>query len=116
MTATTKPASNGSTTTAATASKERLSGMARVREAEVYYIVSVMHDAFYEADRLGTEIYRVLTDAYFKRTSKDQADAEVRTLTEVADSAQVQKQIDEALSCLATSYVFLQRLISEPPF
>jgi dienelactone hydrolase len=115
MTATTKPASNGSTTIA-TAKKERLSGMARIREGEIYHTTGVMHDAIYEADRLCAEIYRAITDAYFGRNGEDQSDAETRTITQIAESAQVQKQVDEALSCLAAAQTFLQRLISEPPF
>lgn len=115
MTATTtKPASNGSTATAA-AKEKRLSGMARIREGEVYHTASVMHDAIYEADRLCSEIYRALTDAYFKR-SQDQPGTEVRTVTEVADSTPVQEQIDEALRCLSSARSFLERLTSEPPF
>lgn len=115
MTATTEAASNGSTTTPA-AKKERLSGMARIREGEVFHTASVMHDAVYEADRLCAEIYRAINDAYFKRSCGDQADAEIRTVTETAESTQVQKQIDEALRCLSAAQAFLQRLTSEPPF
>ncbi len=116
MTATTEAASIGSTTTVATAKKERLSGMARIREGEVFHTASVMHDAVSEADRLCSEIYRAINDAYFGRNRGDQADAEIRTVTETAESGQVQKQIDEALRCLAAAQAFLQRLTSEPPF
>jgi hypothetical protein len=116
MTATTEAASNGSVTARAAAKKERLSGMARIREGEVFHAASVMHDAVYEADRLCAEIYRAINDAYFKRSCEGQADAEVRTVAETAGSTQVQKQIDEALRCLAAAQAFLQRLVSEPPF
>ncbi len=111
MTAT-KAASNGSTATTAAKGK-RLSGMARIREGEIYHAASIMHDAIYEADRLCSEIYQVISDAYFKR---NQDDTEVRTLTEITDSTPVQQQIDEALRCLSSAQTFLEKLTSEPPF
>src|SRR6516165_5233055 len=67
MTSTTTAASNGSTTdTAAPAEPERLTGMARVREAQTYHTVSVLRDAMTQADRLCDQIHHAVSGAYFK--------------------------------------------------
>ena len=116
MTTTTTATGNGSTDTT-TGKPERLTGMARVREAEAYHTASVMHDAIFEADRLCSAIYRAVTDAYLTRVREDQADAEARTAAETADSPEVRGQAAEALRCLYAAQTHLQNLTSyEPPF
>ena len=116
-TTTTAAAGNGSTETAAAGKPERLTGMAQVREAEAYHTASVMHDAIFEADRLCSAIYRVVTDAYLSRIREDQADPEARSAAEMAASAEVRDQAAEALRCLYSAQSYLQQLTSYvPPF
>ena len=48
--------SNGSTDPAS--APERISGVTRVRDAQVYHLASLAHDAAFEAERLCNDIYR----------------------------------------------------------
>jgi len=122
MTTTTKPASNGSTDTAtatATGQPERITGMARVREAETYHITSVMNDAVSEAERLCAAIHPAVTDAYFKDVRTNGADSSGCTATETAESPEMQDAAREALSCLHAAGDYVQRQLVhsyEPPF
>ena len=70
MTTTAKAASNGSPDPATTAAPERITGMARVKEAEAHHISSVAHDAAYEAERLAYAIYRAASDAYLRDSAR----------------------------------------------
>ena len=128
MTATTAAASNGSTDTATTASdattaeatgqKEKPFGMAKVRETETYHTFSVAHDALSEAERLCAEVYRAVTDAYFKDLRKD-ADGTSLTATQTAESPPMQVKIREALNCLEAAETHVRQLLVstyEPPF
>jgi len=121
MTATTAAASNGSTTTEAPApasEPERLTGMARVRDTEVYHDASILRDAMSEADRLCESIYRAISDAYFKDIRRKADDADGRTAAEVADSPDVCGQAREALECLNAALGYVNRLTGTypPPF
>jgi hypothetical protein len=119
MTTTTAAAGNGSTddATTTTGKPERLTGMAQVREAEAYHTASVMHDAIFEADRLCSAIYRVVTDAYLTRFREDQADPDAPSAAEMASSPEVRDQAAEALRCLYSAQGYLQQLSGyEPPF
>jgi hypothetical protein len=120
MTSTTKAASNGSTTdTAAPPEPERLTGMARVREAQTYHTVSVLRDAMTEADRLCDQIYHAVSGAYFKDLGKTSPAVDGRTARDLASSAEIRGQAEEALTCLYTARNYLNDLLgyaSEPPF
>ena len=110
MTTTTKAAGNGSTTTPA--APKRLTGMARVREAEAWHTASVMQDAAYEAERLCTDIYHAVTDAY-QPSQGDSTAAELAASPSIGDKAQ------EARRCLLAAVGYLDTLVcsnGEPPF
>ena len=100
MTTTDKAASNGK----APADKpERINGVARVQEAQAYHLISVAHDAVYEAERLCNEIYRAASDAYLRDTGASNA-ADVLTDPAMAGKA------EEAVLCLATAVLYLTDL------
>jgi hypothetical protein len=105
-TATTKAASNGSTDKPA----ERLSGIARIREADIWRIASVMHDAASEADHLCRAIYDAIYDAYQPSGHS--------TAAELAASKDIRDQADEAYRCLQLAASYLQDLTrtEESPF
>jgi hypothetical protein len=121
MTTTAKAAGNGSTTThqasVPAGQPDRISGMARVYEAETYHAASIMHEAVSEAERLCSGIYRAVTDAYFKDLRKN-ADGDARTATETAESAEIHDQAQEALTCLQAAERHVRHLLTghEPPF
>jgi hypothetical protein len=111
-------ASNGSTTTTDTASgsagkPERATGMAQVREAEVYHVASVMNEAVTEAALLCAVMYRAISDAYFKDVRRS-ADSEGRTAAEVADSPEIRGKAQEALNCLHAAEQYVRRLLADP--
>ena len=121
MTTTTAAASNGSTdaaTAEATGQKEKPFGMAKVRETETYHTFSVAHDALSEAERLCAEVYRAVTDAYFKDLRKN-ADGTGLTAVQTAESPPMQVKIREALNCLEAAQTYVRQLLVstyEPPF
>jgi hypothetical protein len=93
-TAADKAASNGSK------SKQELTGIARVREADIWRIASVMHDAVYEAERLCNDIYRIVTDAYHNTS----------TAVATAASQEIRAKADEAYGCLQLAASYLDDL------
>lgn len=124
MTTTAEAAGNGSTTTitATTASSgtgqpERISGMARVCEAETYHAASVMNEAVAEAERLCGAVYHAVTDAYFKDVRKN-ADGDGRNATETADSPEIRGKAEEAMNCLQAAERYVRRLLTghDTPF
>jgi hypothetical protein len=113
MTASTKAASNGSTTTPATpATPERKSGMAHVREAEAYHTATVAHDAASEAERLCHAIYRTASGAYLRNSGTESEAAEVLAAPEM------QGKVREAYDCLTAAQDYLRHLMAcnELPF
>ena len=123
MTTTTAAASNGSTgtTTASetTGQPDKPSGMAKVREAETYHTCSVAHDALSEAERLYTEAYRAVTDAYFKDLRKDPEASTSLTAVQTAEAPPMQSKLREALNCLQAAETHVRQLLVhnyEPPF
>jgi hypothetical protein len=101
MTSTAKAASNGGKDTAAT--PERMTGVNRVQEAEIYHLASVAHDAAFEAERLCNDIYRAASDARF-------GDSPGSTAVGVtADPAMIGKA-EDAVICLATAVLYLTDL------
>ncbi len=111
MSTTTTAASNGSTDAPAASQPERLSGMARVREAAAWRTASVAHDAAFEAERLCYEIHSTVNDAYQQGGS---------TAAEAAASRAVRDKVQEARTCLFAAANFLNALINgaseDPPF
>jgi hypothetical protein len=101
MTATAKAASNGTKPPAA--APERLNGVAHVQEAQAYHLVSVAHDAVFEAERLCNEIYRAASDAYLPSSGVSNA---AGVLTDPAMAAKA----EEAVACLATAVLYLTDL------
>jgi hypothetical protein len=122
MTSTTKAADNGSTTSIpldVVAEPERLTGMARVREAQTYHTVSVLRDAMTEADRLCDQIHHAVSGAYFKDIRSTGAASDGRTARDLTSSPEIRGQAEEALNCLYTARNYLNDLLgyaSEPPF
>jgi hypothetical protein len=123
MTNATTAASNGSTDTdtaraEATGQEEKPFGMAKVRETETYHTFSVAHDALSEAERLCAEVYRAVTDAYFKDLRKN-ADGTGLTAVQTAESPPMQVKIREALNCLEAAQTHVRQLLVstyDPPF
>jgi hypothetical protein len=124
MTTSTKAADNGSTATtttgqvtADTGQPERITGMAQVREAETYQAATVMNQAVSEAERLCAEVYRAVSDAYFKDVRKN-ADSDGLTAVQAAESPEIRSKAAEALKCLYAAEQYVQRLLagSETPF
>jgi hypothetical protein len=112
MTTTTKAAGNGSTPSTTPAARKRLTGMARVREAEAWHTASVMQDAAYEAERLCTDIYHAVSDAY----QPSQGDS---TAAELAASPGIRDKAREARRCLLAAVGYLDTLVcsnGESPF
>ena len=101
MTTTAKAASNGSNAPASP--PERISGVARVQEAQVYHLASVAHDAAYEAERLCNDIYRAASGTYLRDASTSEA------ADTLADPAMIGKA-QEAVTCLATAVLYLTDL------
>ena len=118
---TTTAASNDSTDTATaevTVPEEKPFGMAKVRETETYHTFSVAHDALSEAERLCAEVYRAVTDAYFKDLRKD-AGGTGMTAVQTAESLPMQSKIREALNCLEAAQGHMRQLLFnnyETPF
>lgn len=116
-TTTATAASNGSTgTTTATGQPERITGMARVHETEIYHAASIMNAAMSEAERLCSMVYRAVSDAYFNDV-RNNADSDSRTATKTAESDEIQAQAKEALTCLQAAERYMRRLLTgaEPP-
>ncbi len=109
MTESVKSVSNGSK--AAPSTPERKTGMAKVREAEAYHVVSVAHDAAFEAERLCDDIYRTASDAYFGRGEQNEA-------AQLLASPEMQRKIQDAFGCLDAAQDHLRHLIhcGETPF
>src|SRR5512132_2752772 len=82
---------------------ERISGVTRVRDAQVYHLASLAHDAAFEAERLCNDIYRAASDVRF-------GDSPGSTATAVtADPAMIGKA-EDAVICLATAVLYLTDL------
>jgi hypothetical protein len=103
---TAEAASNGSNGPAGT--PERISGVTRVREAEVYHLASLAHDAAFEAERLCNDIYRAASDARF-------GDAGSGTAAEPLGGQAMTAKAEEAVICLATAVVYLTDLFTGLP-
>jgi hypothetical protein len=78
---------------------ERISGVARVQDAQAYHLASVAHDAAFEAERLCNDIYRAATGPYLRES----------TAETLADPAMIRKA-EDAVICLATAQVYLTDL------
>lgn len=105
---TAKAASNGKPTTGPQA-RERMSGLARIREAQAYHLSSVAHDAAFEAERLCQEVYRAASDAYL-RDSRNISEA-----AEVLATPAMQDKIIEACNCLVVAVDVLSSLRNQSP-
>jgi hypothetical protein len=122
MTATTTAASTGSTDTTtaeATGQPDKPFGMAVIRDAETYHDASVLHDAVFEAERLGTAIQHAVSDAYFRDVRKTKTKDTGLTATQTAESPQMQAAAQELLNCLQAAQTYVQRLLVStynPPF
>jgi hypothetical protein len=118
---TTKAVGNGGQTTeeavVTTGQPDRISGMARVSEAEIYHTASVMNEAMSEAERLCGAVYRAVTDAYFKDI-RNNADTEGRSATQTAESPEIRGTAQEALTCLEAAERYMRRLLTghDTPF
>ena len=95
-------ASNGHTKPRPT--PERTHGMARVQEAQGWYLASVARDAAGEAERLCSDIERAASAVYTRQTGLE------ATFT---DPALVAKA-NEAMACLATAVIYLAGLFGLP--
>jgi hypothetical protein len=109
MTAPAKAAANGSITTTA-GQPVRITGYAKIRQAEAYHASSIMNDAMFEAEQLATDIHRALSEAYFRRDGE-----EGLTTAEIAESPQIQDKAIEALRCLRIAEDYLYRLAPAQP-
>jgi hypothetical protein len=122
MTTTTTAAGNGSTDTTtaeATGQPDKPFGMALVREAETYHDASVLHDAVFEANQLGTAIQHAVSDAYFRDVRKTKTKDTGLTATQTAESPPMQAKVQELLNCLQAAQTYVQRLLVStygPPF
>jgi hypothetical protein len=103
MTAPAKTASNGTKPV-----PERISGMARVREAQSYHLASLAHDAAFEAERLCSQIYRTASDGYMREPATTEA-------PNVADDPAIHAKAHEALNCLVTAVTYLNYLFGILP-
>ncbi|MGH3218627.1 MAG: hypothetical protein ACRDPY_07940 [Streptosporangiaceae bacterium] len=108
MTAPANAAANGSTTTAG--QPVRITGYAKIRQAEAYHASSVMSDALFEASELATAIHRAVSEAYFRRDGE-----EGPTTAEIAESPQIRDKSIEALRCLRIAEDYLYRLAPDQP-
>jgi hypothetical protein len=100
---TSKATSNGSTDPAST--PERISGVTRVRDAQVYHLASLAHDAAFEAERLCNDIYRAASDARFGDPGSGSA-------AEALDGQDVTAKAEEAVLCLVTAVLYLSDLFT----
>ena len=91
-----------------TAEPEPKTGIACVRDAEVYHLACVARDAAFEAERLCTAIQRAASDTYL-RDNGEAADSWLQ-------ANERDRQAEEALRCLETAQHYLRSLTSEPPF
>jgi len=103
---TAKAASNGDTGPAGP--PERISGVTRVRDAQVYHLASLAHDAAFEAERLCNDIYRAASDARFgdPRSGNEPAPLDHQAMTAKAE---------EAVLCLVTAVLYLTDLFTGDP-
>jgi hypothetical protein len=100
---TAKAASNGGTRPAGP--PERISGVTRVRDAQVYHLASLAHDAAYEAERLCNDIYRAASDARFGDPGSDDSPAPL-------DHQAMTAKAEEAVACLVTAVLYLTDLFT----
>jgi hypothetical protein len=98
---TAKATSNGNTGPAST--PERISGVTRVRDAQVYHLASLAHDATFEAERLCNDIYRAASDARF-------GDSGSGNTAEPLDPQAMTAKAEEAVLCLVTAVLYLTDL------
>jgi hypothetical protein len=99
---TAKAASNGGTGPAGT---ERISGVTRVRDAQVYHLASLAHDAAFEAEHLCNDIWRAASDARFGDPGSGDAPAPL-------DHQAMTAQAEEAVLCLVTAVLYLTDLFT----
>ena len=100
---TAKADSNGSPDPAGT--PERISGVTRVRDAQLYHLASLAHDAAYEAERLCDEVYRSASNAWF-------SDLGCETATEPFDRQAMTAKAEEAVTCMVTAVLYLSDLFT----
>src|SRR5215470_17369572 len=100
---TTEAASNGST--GPVPAPERISGVTRVRDAQVYHPASLAHDAAFEAERLCNDIYRAASDARFRDPRSGDAPAPL-------DHQAMTAKAEEAVLCLVTAVLYLTDLFT----
>jgi hypothetical protein len=111
MATTAKPATgNGSNTT--TTAPERPVGVAYVRDAEAYHLVTIAHVAAYEAERLCNQIYRAASETRFGDSPDSVSAADV-----LADP-DTKGHMNEAIRCMNVAAGYLNTLLgdTEPPF
>jgi hypothetical protein len=100
---TAKATSNGGTVPAGT--PERISGVTRVRDAQVYHLASLAHDAAFEAEHLCNDIYRAASDARFGDPRSGDAPAPL-------DHQAMTAKAEEAVLCLVTAVLYLTDLFT----
>lgn len=100
---TAKAASNGDTGPACPPG--RISGVTRVRDAQVYHLASLAHDAAFEAEHLCNEIYRAASDARFGDPRSGGAPAPL-------DHQAMTANAEEAVLCLVTAVLYLTDLFT----
>jgi hypothetical protein len=99
MTAPAKTASNGTKPT-----PERTNGMARVRDAQIYHLASLAHDAAWEGERLCSGLYQTASAGYsYQRQSEPGA-------LNMADDPAIAAKTREAIACLYTAITYLTDL------
>ena len=96
-------ASNGGTGPAP--APERISGVTRVRDAQVYHLASLAHDAAFEAERLCNDIYRAASDARFGDPGSGNAAAPL-------DHQAMTAKAEEAVTCMVTAVLYLSDLFT----
>jgi hypothetical protein len=84
---------------------ERISGVTRVRDAQVYHLASLAHDAAFEAERLCNDIYRAASDARFGDPGSGGAPAPL-------DHQAMTAKAEEAVACLVTAVLYLTDLFT----
>jgi hypothetical protein len=100
---TTEATSNGDT--GPVPAPERISGVTRVRDAQVYHLASLAHDAAFEAERLCNDIYRAASDARFGDPGSGNAPGPL-------DHRAMTTQAEEAVLCLVTAVLYLTDLFT----
>jgi hypothetical protein len=100
---TAKAVSNGGTGPAGT--PERISGVTRVRDAQVYHLASLAHDAAFEAERLCNDIWRAASDARFGDPGSGNARGPL-------DHQAMTAKAEEAVLCLVTAVLYLTDLFT----